>query len=324
MKAVLIEKTCSADELEIKEVPLPKIKKGWVLIKIKAFGINRSEIMFRSHEANSLYIKLPRIPGIECVGEIFDPSDTAFRKGDIVIALMGGMGRSYDGSYAEYALIPAKNVFLVDIDLSLEEIAAIPETYYTAYGSLFECLQLESTDVLLIHGATSALGLAAIGLAKSIGTTVIGTTRNTEKIEFLKKIGIDYAMIDNAEFENNIYSIYPKGVTKILELVGLESLIRFSKLLSYRGIICMSGILGDKGNYCNFDPIKDIPNGVYLSSFFSNYPTQEIIDKIFSHIKRYRLKPIISKIFTFNNIADAHKLMESNKANGKIVITIPE
>ncbi len=183
MKAVVLTKTCKAVDLHLSKVPIPSVKPGWVLVKVKAFGVNRSELFLRSYEANAPYIKLPRIPGIECVGEIADASDSSFRKGQRVIALMGGMGRSFDGGYAEYALLPISQVFKVDTDLSWIELAAVPETYFTAYGSLFDCLQLIYTDTLLIRGATSALGLAAMQFAKSIGCTVFASTRNKEKFD---------------------------------------------------------------------------------------------------------------------------------------------
>lgn len=322
MKAVVIENTCSAEEMIIKDIEIPKVKSGWVLVKVKAFGINRSEIMFRSKEAEATYINLPRVPGIECVGLIENPSDSHFQKGDKVIALMGGMGRSFDGSYAEYALLPAKNVFKVNADLEWAELGAIPETFFTAYGSLFECLNLESKDTLLVRGGTSATGIAAIQLAKSIGCKVIATSRKEEKTEFLKKLGTDFVIIDDGEISKKVKEIYPKGVNKVLELVGTITLEDSMKTLAHKGIACLTGILGSKVASSNFDIIKTIPNGCYLTSFFSNYPTQEVMNNIFNHIKKYEIKPVISKVFTIEDISKAHRLMESNNANGKIVVLV--
>ena len=325
MRAVVLNKTCTAKELAITDVPVPGVKPGWVLVKVKAFGLNRAEQIMRSYEADTPYIQLPRIPGIECVGEIADPSDSAFRKGERVVALMGGMGRSFDGSYAEYALLPVKNVFTVDLDLSRTELAAIPETYFTAYGSLFDCLQLSPSDTLLIRGGTSALGLVAIQLAGSIGCTVLATTRKADKLALLRKQGANYALLDDGEtMASQLQAIYPEGVSKVLELVGPATLPQSMRLLAERGIICVTGMLGQKGTIENFDPIKDIPNKVYLSSFFSNYPTQETINKIFMHIRRFALKPPVARVFSLDDIAQAHLLMESNTANGKIVVVVSE
>lgn len=216
MKAVVLTKTCKAEDLHISKVPIPSVKPGWVLVKVKAFGVNRSELFLRSYEANAPYIKLPRIPGIECVGEIADASDSSFRKGQRVIALMGGMGRSFDGGYAEYALLPISQVFKVDTDLSWTELATVPETYFTAYGSLFDCLQLVHTDTLLIRGATSALGLAAMQLAKSIGCTVFASTRNKGKFDFLKTFDADGLLLDDGTMAQQFRTVYPNGATKVL------------------------------------------------------------------------------------------------------------
>jgi len=322
MKAVVLYKTCPPEELKISEVPVPAVKPGWVLIRVKAFGLNRSELIMRAYEADAPYIKLPLIPGIECAGEIADPSDCNFIKGQRVIALMGGMGRSFDGSYAEYTLVPSKNVFKVDTILGWEELAAIPETYYTAYGSLFESLQLKPEDTLLIRGGTSALGLSAIQLDKSDGATVLASTRNENKGDLLKRQGADNVLIDNGTIREQLFSLYPKGVNKVLELIGPATLLESAKLISYRGIICSTGILGEKGVLNNFDPIKDLPSGVYLTGFFSNFPTQIIINKIFEHLNKYKLQPVISKVFSLNEIGLAHALMENNTANGKVVVSI--
>ena len=171
MKAVVLDKACIAEELAIREVPTPEVRPGWILVKIKAFGINRSEIFTRQGDSPS--VKLPRIIGIECVGEIEDPSDSSYKKGQRVVSMMGGLGRDFDGSYAEYALIPSNQVYPVNNDMEWTEMAAIPEMYYTAYASLFEVLHIAKGETLLIRGGTSSVGLAALKLAKSIGTTVI-------------------------------------------------------------------------------------------------------------------------------------------------------
>jgi len=323
MRAVVLTKTCRAEELQVSDVPIPGVKPGWVLVRVKAFGINRSELILRSYEADAPYIKLPRIPGIECAGEIADPSDSSFKINQRVVALMGGMGRSYDGAYAEYAQLPASNVFAVDIDLSWEELAAVPETYFTAYGSVFDCLQLAPSDTLLVRGATSALGLTAMQLAKSVGCTVTGTTRNPAKLDFLKRNGADVPLLDDGTLAGQLRAVYPNGVTKVLELIGPATLVESMTFLAYHGILCTTGILGHRGTLDNFDPIRGIPNGVYLSSFYSNFPTREIMDKIFTHIQQHQLKPTISKVFALENISDAHLLMESNTANGKIVVVVP-
>jgi NADPH:quinone reductase len=320
MKAVVLHRTGTPDVLKVCEVPIPAVVPGWVLIKVKAFGLNRSELMMREYEGDASYIQLPRILGIECVGEIANSSDSHFTVGQKVVALMGGMGRSFDGSYAEYALIPSKNVFLVDTKLDWAELAAIPETYFTAYGSLFQSLQLVFSDVLLVRGGTSAAGLAAIQLAKSIGATVLASTRNDSKRELLIKQGADHVLIEDGTLAQQLKQLYPNGTNKILELIGPSTLYESMSLLRLQGIVCVTGILGKKATIDNFYPIKDIPTGVYLTGFVSNSPSQFIIDELFTYLWDYNLHPLIARTFSLEEIAEAHKLMESNKANGKIVV----
>jgi len=320
MKAVVLTQTGAPEVLQMTEVPIPTVKQGWVLIQVKAFGLNRSELMMRQYEGNSPYIQLPRILGIECVGIVADASDSHFTKGQTVVALMGGMGRSFDGSYAEYTLVPAKHVFTVDTDMSWEQLAAIPETYFTAYGSLFDSLQLNSNDVLLVRGGTSSAGLAAIQLAKSIGAKVLASTRKEEKRQLLINTGADYVLIEDGTLSSQLKATYPQGVTKILELIGAATLMESMNLLRKHGIVCVTGILGKKATLDNFYPIKDIPSGVYLTGFSSNSPNQQLIDALFSHIKQHNLQPTIANIFSLDQLADAHRMMENNEANGKIVV----
>lgn len=182
MKAVVLTQPTPAEQVALTDCPVPRVRPGWVLVKVRAFGMNHSEQILRLGEIQADYIQKPIIPGIECVGQIADPSDSPFREGQRVAALMGGMGRSFNGSYAQYALLPASHVFAVETALSWAEMAAVPETYFTAWGSLFECLQLCKDDTLLVRGDTCALGYAAIRLAKALGCRVIATTHRENKL----------------------------------------------------------------------------------------------------------------------------------------------
>jgi NADPH2:quinone reductase len=320
MKAVVLKNTGKPEVLADSEVPVPTVKPGWVLIQVKAFGLNRSELMMRQYEGDAPYIQLPRILGIECVGLVANASDSHFKNGQKIVAFMGGMGRSFDGSYAEYTLVPTKNVFSIETDMTWEQLAAIPETYFTAYGSLFDSLQLNPNDVLLVRGGTSSAGLAAIQLAKSIGAKVLATTRKEEKRQLLLKTGADYVLIEDGTLSGQLKVLYPQGVTKILELIGAETLMESMNLLSKHGIVCVTGLLGKKATLDNFYPIKDIPSGVYLTGFVSNSPNQQLINALFSHIKQYNIRPTIASVFSLDQIVEAHALMESNHANGKIVV----
>ena len=314
MKAVRIDRITKGGDVALVDVPVPSASPGWVLVKVRAFGMNHSEKILRLEEIEEDYIEKPVIPGIECVGEIVDPSDSRFSKGDKVIAMMGGMGRSFDGSYAEYAVLPEHHVFRVESDLPWDELAAIPETYLTAWGSLFECLQLKKGETLLIRGATCALGYATIGLAKALGCKVIGTTHRDSKLSLLKDA--DEAVLDNGKLSSKVKA------DKALDLVGPKSLLDTLRCVRKGGIVCDTGILGGVYALDGFDPIKDIPNGVYLTGYFSNSPTQETVDDIFAFLKEHDLHPAYARCFDFSDIREACIALDSGKANGKIVVRI--
>lgn len=319
MKAIVVDKCCKAEDLRVSEIPVPEIKPGWVLVKVHAAGLNHSEALLRIFEADNDYINTPIVPGIECVGEIANASDSQFQKGDKVIALMGGMGRSFNGSYAEYALLPESHVFKVDTNLDWISLAAVPETYFTAYGSLFECLYLTAEDTLLVRGATSTVGQAAIQLAKAVGAKVIAACRKEESFEKLKAIGAEYCIIDDGQLNQQLLPLKPN---KILELIGPKTLRDSLFTVTHPGYVCSTGVLGNVYSITQFDPIKYIPNGVFLTGFYSNFPTYQSINNLFDLINEVQLKPLYAKVFTLDQIAEAHTLLEKGGAGGKIILKI--
>ncbi|SEA21225.1 NADPH:quinone reductase [Lachnospiraceae bacterium NK3A20] len=315
MKAVVLDKITEGKDIVLSDVPIPEVRPGWVLIKVKAFGLNHSEKLLRLGEIRADYIQKPIIPGIECVGEIVDPSDSELAVGQKVIALMGGMGRSFHGSYAEYALLPRRSVFTVDSSLSWEALGAVPETYFTAWGSLFECLHLTSDDTLLIRGATCALGYASIQIAKALGCKVIATTHREDKLPLIAEA--DEAIMDDGRLAGKVH-----GVTKALDLIGPRNLKNTLTAVEKGGIVCQTGLLGGVYALNGFDPIKDIPNGVYLTGFFSNYPTQQVMDEIFAFLHEKKLIPVSGEVFGFDEIREAVIAQDEGKVNGKIVVTL--
>jgi len=315
MKAVVLAKITKAEEITISEVAIPDVRPGWVLIKIKAFGLNHSEKLLRLNEIRADYIQKPIIPGIECVGEVENPSDTDLRKGQKIVALMGGMGRSFNGSYAEYALLPRRIVFPINSELSWEALGAVPETYFTAWGSLFECLRLTVKDTLLIRGATCALGYASLQIAKALGCKVIATTHKADKLPMIAEA--DEAVIDDGKLTGKV-----RGVTKALDLIGPRNLKDTLTAVEKGGIVCQTGLLGGVYALNGFDPIKDIPNGVYLTGFFSNYPTQQVMDEIFAFLNEKKLIPVSGKVFGFDEIREAVIAQDEGKVNGKIIVRV--
>lgn len=213
-----------------------------------------------------------------------------------------------------------KNVFKIneDIfnDLTLEEIIAIPETYFTAFGSI-DALNLKKNDSILIRGATSALGITAMQLADAMGANIIATSRSEERFTKLKENGADECIVDDGLLSEKI------KCDKVLELIGPKTLDDSMKCLNENGICCVTGILGGVEYMVEFDPIKTIPNRRYLTSFFSNYPSQDIIDELFKFIEDNSIKPSISRVFSdLADIGKAHELMESNNAQGKLIFKL--
>ena len=315
MKAVVLDKITEGKDVVLSDVPIPAVVPGWVLVKVKAFGLNHSEKLLRLSEIRADYIQKPIIPGIECVGKIADPSDSGLAVGQKVVALMGGMGRSFHGSYAEYALLPRRIVFPVESDLPWDALGAVPETYFTAWGSLFECLHLTAKDTLLIRGATCALGYASLQIAKALGCKVIATTHREDKLPLIAQA--DEAVIDDGKLEGKVC-----GVTKALDLIGPRNLKDTLIAVEKGGVVCQTGLLGGVYALNGFDPIKDIPNGVYLTGFFSNYPTQQVMYEIFAFLNEKKLVPVSGKVFDFDEIREAIIAQDEGKVNGKIIIRV--
>lgn len=164
MKAVVIYEAGEPEQLKVETREIPKVKEGWTLVKIKGFGINRSEIFTR--EGHSPSVKFPRILGIECVGEIEETTSSNLKKGQKIVSIMGEMGRAFDGSYAEYVLLPNEQVYPVNTSLTWEELATVPETYYTAFGSMYN-LQIKEKDNILVRAGLSGVGIAFLKLVKA-------------------------------------------------------------------------------------------------------------------------------------------------------------
>src|SRR5215469_12891837 len=200
MRAIVLNGFGGLESLVIKELPNPEPKAGQVLIAVKAFGVNHAETHMRKGEWN----EAAEVSGIECVGEVVAAPCGDFQPGDKVAAFMGGMGRTINGSYAELTLVPATNVVKIATDLPWEEFAVIPESYATAWTCLFGNLQIEKGQTLLLRGATSALGQAALNIAANAGLNVIATTRNKARFEKLLELGAERAELESPELSRRL------------------------------------------------------------------------------------------------------------------------
>jgi NADPH:quinone reductase-like Zn-dependent oxidoreductase len=320
MKAAVIYHPGGPEQLVIEERAIPTAPAGWVLVKVKAFGLNRSELMTR--KGMSPGVQFPRVLGIECVGEVEQDTSGEWNAGQKVAAFMGGMGRIFDGGYAEYAVLPKEVLYAFESHLSWDVLGAIPEMFQTVYGSLHLALKMAKGESLLVRGGTSSVGMLAIQLAKRHGLTVTATTRKEEKRAALLKNGADNVLIDDGHLAAQVKSAQPGGFDKVLELVGTATLKDSLQCAAPGGIVCMTGILSEQWSVPDFAPMDFIPAAVSLT-IYSSGQIRIDADSFQQFIRDVEVGDIrlsIGGIFTLEEIVAAHRLMDSNMANGKIVV----
>ena len=320
MKAWIIQKAGGPEQFQLEDIKIPSPRSGWALIRIRAFGLNRSEWFTRIGDSPT--VRFPRVLGIECVGEIVDAGGLDLKPGTTVAAIMGGMGRDFDGSYAEYTLVPHECVFAIRTQLAWVKLAALPEMLQTTHGSLHAGLEINRAESLLIRGGTSSIGMAALALAKHAGLIVGTTTRGPGKIGELKAAGADEVWIDNGEISQKINEERAKPYDRVLELIGASTLLDSLRCVGRGGIVCMTGILGGKWVLDDFHPMGDVPTAVKLTSYSgeaADLTPQQLQDYI-DLVEEGELEVKTGPVFEFEELVAAHKLMDANQAGGKIVV----
>jgi NADPH2:quinone reductase len=322
MRAVVLEAPGPPEALQIRELPIPTPRPGWVLIRVKAFGLNRSELHTRLGLAEG--VTFPRVPGIEAIGIVAAAPGGELAIGQQVATMMGGMGRTFDGGYAEYTCVPAAQVIPFRSELGWATLGAVPEMLQTAYGSLTVGLDMQPGQSLLIRGGTSSVGMAAAILAKERGLTVFATTRRPERAAALTAIGVDHVIVDDGAVAPKVRALAPAGVEAALELVGTPTLPDTLRATAVHGVVCFSGMLSNEWTVRDFYPIGYLPSGVRLTAYggeASDLPGA-VLQSFLDGVAAGRLTVPLFRSYRLDEIAAAHADMEANTATGKLVVVL--
>lgn len=317
MRAAVCVRAGGPEVLEIRELPVPAVRAGWSLVRVMGAGLNRSEL--RTRQGHSPGVRFPRVLGIECVGVVAVSTDPAKPAGTTVAAVMGEMGRAFDGGYAEYALLPNTLLMPVTTTLPWEVLAALPETYLTAQGAL-DTLGIRPGERLLIRGGTSSVGLAAASIAHGHGVEIAATTRRPSKAGALRAAGVDHVLLDDGRPPR---TPWPAGPSHVLDLVGASTVAGSLRLVRTGGTVCVAGSLSG-WLVRDFEPIAMIPSGTRLTAFHSDDAKGSAgaatLERVVRDVEAGRYRPNVDRVYGLDDVAAAHRYMEDDQAAGKLVV----
>lgn len=322
MRAVVVERPGPPEALQLREVPIPYPMPGQVLIKVHAFGLNRSELHFRRGQASTG--SFPRIPGIEATGTVAFAPGGEFAAGDQVVTMMGGMGRAFDGGYAEYVVVRAEQVIGFRSKLPWERLGAVPEMLQTAHGTLETGVRPAGGDTLLIRGGTSSVGLAIAVLAKRRGLRVLATTRREEASALLSSVGVDEVVIDDGRIAETIRDRHPDGVDGAVELIGVNVLKDTLAAVRPGGTVCFTGMLSDEWTISEFHPMDWLPNGVRLTAYAgeaADLPAA-VLQEFLDAVATGEAVIPIGTVYRLDQIVQAHRDLEAGTVGGKGVVLL--
>lgn len=323
MKAIIISRPGGPQVLKPADRPIPEIKNNEVLIKVKAAGVNRPDVIQRLGKYPAPKGVPADIPGLEVAGiiEKTDPGEKRWKKGDQVCALLGG------GGYAEYVNVPSGQCLPIAEGLTFAEAASLPETFFTVWTNIFDRAQFKKGNCVLIHGGTSGIGVAAIQMVTAMGGKAYTTAGTAEKCAFAEKLGAIKAInYKKADFEAVIKKLEPAGIDIILDMIGGSYTAKNIELLKTEGKLVMINAM--QGSEASVDLKKIMKKRLIVTGStlrtrdvnFKHLIAQSLEKHIWPLLKEGKIKPVIYKTFPLEKAAEAHKLMESSKHIGKIVL----
>jgi NADPH2:quinone reductase len=327
MRAIILKGFGGLDSLVYTDIPKPLPKDGEVVIKVKGFGINHAELHMRRGE----WAEAAEVSGIECVGIVDSCPGGEFPIGAKVAALMGGLGRTINGSYAEYTRVRAPNVALIESDLPWSDLAALPETYAVAWTCLFRNLNLTAGQTLVLRGATSSLGQAALKMAVAADARVVATARSRERFSMLEELGASRVEVERRDLAAHLAEskAESKQIDAVLDLVGNSTILDSLDMLRRGGTACLAGWLGGLDPIGDFNPLLRMASGVNWNFFGSfvfgapGFPLSDVpLQDIARQVAEGKLDAKPSRVFSFDQIREAHRVMEAGEAGGKMVVVM--
>lgn len=323
MRAIHITKSGGPEVLQLQETSKPKPAKNQVLIKVKAAGVNRSDVITRQN--TDTYGKSATgtiIPGLEVSGEIMEIGQEVKDKivGDNVCALIA------NGGYAEYVAVDSAHCLPVPEGISLIDAAGIPETVFTVWFNVFHLGRLQPEEKLLIHGGTSGIGTMGLQMAKAWGAKIYTTVGSAEKIDFLNKMKLGTAINYKKEAFEEV--LKEEKIDVILDMVGGDYTQKNLEILNKRGRLIY--INGMKGMGVNINLLTIMSKNLILTGSFLKPQSAEVKTRIAKEVEKNiwpffhskQIHPVIYKTFPLEEAQEAHRLMESSRHIGKILLTM--
>ncbi len=322
--------------LELADVPEPQPLPGFVKLRVRAFGLNRTEkfLEMGGWPVSELSPVAPLVNGIECAGEVLEygptiGAATPLAAGTRVLACASSLGRGIDGTHAEYVVVPRWGVVAVPeaaSHLSWRELAALPLSFGTAAGSL-AAMDTQRGDTVLVRGGTSSLGLSAIALAKHVmGCTVLATSRRADSEALLRAAGADDVLIE-PDIRDTVRALHPDGVDRALECIGEATLKDTMHCVRRGGVMCQTGALSHTPGF-GLQLLGEVPSSVKVTCYESDTLTGDVlaplIDTLLDALATKKLGlPIDPTEFSLSQYKAAMAFLDSNDRTGKIVVTVP-